>query len=911
MDPVSDIRRTIDETLSAEGVCVFPSEVTVSFWRGDTARRRAADRTGEKCAALPADRFISWDTFKERTTRSEAARKPVNRRIRALFVHACLTENRKKAWLQRIVPPEHADHSLRFAPVITRGLPGLPALVSAPGFAGLNARLKHDLVELIGRYEHFMDTCGLFEPAWAPAGVRTGGTRYVVFFPELLEDWPEFSGAVTASDDVDVLQCFTGQVEPDSVEVVEYQDTLVEIRAVLDQVEAVIGSGSAVDRIVLTVADLEASRDELEREARRRGLSLGMRAGRSLSDHAAGSIFVGIAEVVERRFAVDACTRLFRMPTIPWFEPEAMRLLSRFGVEHGCLSTQRFDAWKAAFDGGGSRRFRETAEDAGWPAGELARLFDSVRTGLEAIVHSPSFTEIRKNLYARLIGSLVDPDGFGPEIEPVFQRCLTVLGEWIDAERQTGLCVDKPFAVFLASLADVVYVRPADKTGVAVYPYRVSAGMLPDHHFVIGLGRRAIASPLAVSPFLQVHERDQIGLPDHDLTESFLRAYAWSGRDVRLSYSAQTPGGVSLAPPVTVVEAPAEGAGLYGHEVACWGGQAAAPETGWYEPQSAGFGAWQARPRVAGPDYRRQPVEPGSRAAAVLASLLADDNEQIRVSAGAVDALRAQPFGAMLAHYVGIDTAYSQMQGSDPLTFGSLEHEAVEWVHRQIREAGCTALGRWNDYVSEEALEEHVRSYIRGRALKESPVPQVFLQLLVPKFVRAVMHALQTEATLLPDAMPYEYERSLSMRISDRVQVRGRVDALHASGPGGFALIDYKKNSIPQNNEIKRGERTQIPLYRLMFEAQGQSISEAHYVSFENTRNPKRTVFGGEKAVIGETEWPDYRASLEAGLEYLADTMIRLDFHCPGGARGCDGCPTREICRGKFAHRASNTGDES
>ncbi len=911
MDAAQQIRRVIDHTLGSGGICVFPAEVTVAFWRGDTVRRRAAANGSMQDAALPADRFISWDTFKETTTRSDATRRPVNRRVRTLFIHSCLDENRRDPWLKRLVPPEHAERSLRFAPVLRSGLPGLPGVRTAAGYRMLDGDLVSDLDALAGRYEQFLEQYDLFEPAWAAADTHTSGIRYTVFFPELLEDWPEFESAVRSSPDVTVYEQFPATIDPDAVTVAEYSDSLVELRSVLDRVEAVLETGVSVDSVMLTVADLASCRDELEREARRRGLPLGMRAGLTLAEHAAGGIFRAMQEVVSSRFSPDDCTRLFRSPAVPWFEPEAMNLLSRFGVEHGCLSTPRFDAWKAAFDAGGSRRFREAAEVAGWPVDELARQFVSLREAIESIVHASTFAEIRQNLYAHLIGSLVDPDGFAAEIEPVFQRCLIVLGEWIEAEVQTGMSVRNPFSVFLESLSEVVYVRPADRTGVPVYPYRVSAGVAPQHHFVVGLGRSAIEATRSPSPFLRIHERDLIDASEHDMTAAFLNAYACSGEKLSLSYSAQTFSGVCLAPPVSIIPASPGHDGLFNREVACWAGGTAAPPDGWYPPQVQGFLHRESRLLHGGPDYRQEPIEPASPAAAVLRSRLYGEDDHVRVSVGQVDALRAHPFGAMLQTYLGAEAAYSQMQGSDPMSIGSLEHDAIEWVHTQLRASGCSSLQAWREHVSQQDIEQHIRSYIRSRGLTHSPVPQAVLLLLVPKLLRAVIHALDTEARELPGAAPYESERSLSLRLPGNLELRGRIDAIHRYGPGGVALVDYKKSRVPAKQEIVRGERTQLSLYRLMLEASGQPVTAALYVSCENTREPQRRVFGDTKPAIEEADWPDYRIALEEALSTLAANVQALDFHCPGGERGCEHCPTREICRSRYAHRRYSTKDQS
>ena len=80
---------------------------------------------------MRSDRFISWDTFKERAFALTHAAKPANRLVRMLFAADLLRRNADDdTFLRTIVLPDFAASWKPFVTTIARMLPSLGRLMA-------------------------------------------------------------------------------------------------------------------------------------------------------------------------------------------------------------------------------------------------------------------------------------------------------------------------------------------------------------------------------------------------------------------------------------------------------------------------------------------------------------------------------------------------------------------------------------------------------------------------------------------------------------------------------------------------------------------------------------------------------------------------------------------------------------
>ena len=196
---------SIAEAVAAGTTVVLPSELAAEFWRHELVR------SGMR--AVREDRIISWDRFKEQAFDLRTDRLPSNRTARALFVERLLSENARAPFLERLVPPASAASAEGFRAQVTRILPALPQGRALPGLMrdDLDPGRRESLVALVSdlkavesRYEDFLETHHLFEPAWLERLPAYRGGDHLLVMPELAEDYPEFASALSAVPRVDV-----------------------------------------------------------------------------------------------------------------------------------------------------------------------------------------------------------------------------------------------------------------------------------------------------------------------------------------------------------------------------------------------------------------------------------------------------------------------------------------------------------------------------------------------------------------------------------------------------------------------------------------------------------------------------------------------------------------------------------
>ena len=113
-----------------ESILVFPSEVSASLWR-----RRVLDAGA--AGTVEADRFISWDSFKERITGTEYTARPANRALRLVFSSSFLKRiSAGDLALDALLPGHFGWNADAFTSFLSRVLPGLNILLEAAGAAG-------------------------------------------------------------------------------------------------------------------------------------------------------------------------------------------------------------------------------------------------------------------------------------------------------------------------------------------------------------------------------------------------------------------------------------------------------------------------------------------------------------------------------------------------------------------------------------------------------------------------------------------------------------------------------------------------------------------------------------------------------------------------------------------------------
>ncbi|WP_455382315.1 PD-(D/E)XK nuclease family protein [Salinispira pacifica] len=1028
--------RTIADPIASSAVepdtcLVFPSEVIAAFWRDEFLRL-----TGRQ--AVRADRFISWDTFKERLFRSTESRRPANRLYRTVFASAFLARNRRRPILRRLVDPAYAETAGSFERYIRSLLPGLQKLLRRGGpmlETVVGADLASDLKRLHGDYSQFLDLYGLFEPGWLEEREPVVDRKYLLFFTSVLDDFEQYASRLSALRSVTVVD--TGNATPTATDLVEYANSVQETNALLDSIESLLEDGVHPRRIVVTLAAAAEYRPMLEREAALRSIPLVFRAGRPLSEYPPGRFLAELGRARARGFSVDALKSLCLNRAVPWREPARNSALVRFGINWNVAPAwveaagARHDGWLDAFyragaEGGNAASRAEVSEsrtavaasksaapasppeatdsragatvsragvtDAGAEtrdaAGRLRSYYLRLRSAVERVTGATSFRSMRDALY-QFFEQFVDTSAWSDEMLPAFQSCMELLSDLVAAEGEIsgsdgagtvqsvpgrgnphtpagpeeGLAGINPYALWVSTLSDRVYVARSAEEGVSVYPYRVSAGLWPDYHFLLGMSHEATRVLFAHHPYLREDQKRKLEIEDLDLSTHFTELYLLSGKRVIASCSREVPSGTQLASGHFVREravVPANvdrpSPSLYRAETVCWEtGNAALLPGRLYRSQKRGM-AFQAGTGLSarGRDYVREVVQDvGLRELLLEPQRSPHRPDLIRLSTTHLEQFQRCAYAYHLSRALGVDEEPFELDFNGAVAFGNLYHLVLELLARDIRErTGLFEPGSAGEYREELArLIDRAAGRPRERTVLAADGMTVlpWVRPLYPPLAevfRTAAHRLlplliEADLAFAPGHRLEAAEDWYSTELPDpAVELFGRIDRITSTpDEGGFTLVDYKKNRVPGKRAFERlmqgfpdeeaeeepdgSERSasdergsegaldsgilQVPVYALLALSKRRDLDRAAYYSIEKGRYHVVFDRSGGRSMVDAGQL-DHLIGIVRELVAATASRIRAgDYRAPaaeGGDRRCEGCPVRSVCRARYTVRS-------
>jgi hypothetical protein len=612
MNPVLEI--LAEEIANPKIRFVFPSETASSLWA-----RKACLFTGIRSIAL--DRFLAWDRFKEKVVRAEVrGRRPVSGVIRRLFAETLIKKNASfvKAGgcsgtaaadfaeaagggpdggngktdfpFRFLVPPAFAEEGTVFTMSLAALLPSLALWESKRAQAAACRNDDEDCdLELIKReYAAFLEGHELFEPSWEKPPLRDEEHRYIIFFPEAIDDFDEYEALLTASPvrlvhageeasgsaTGDGVSADTGLVLPDSGGILRlYDSAREEIRSAVLEIRRFHEEGKIpYEEMAISVPGLEDMEPYLLRELSLYNVPFHRHWGQPLGEYGAGRLFALIGGCTANNFSFSSLKALVLNDHLPWRYPELNRALIEFGIRNNCVSGYtekgRFvDIWTEAFRTG--------------PEKGLGRYYTELKSALKSIAASSSFTEIRNRYFAfrgRIRKTLENPavegrgyksseqdserfagqnaghpvpredwsqgEGFfsgdktSNEGNAVLARCIEELSALIQLEEEyPELIPASPFAFYLSILQGQQYVPQRSEAGVNIFRYRVAAAAPFSCHFLLNASQDAATVLYQPLRFLRQDKRSRLGLVDTDASASFFRLYRLRGWGVFSPYT--------------------------------------------------------------------------------------------------------------------------------------------------------------------------------------------------------------------------------------------------------------------------------------------------------------------------------------------------------------------------------------
>lgn len=508
------IERTINARIKEQNtIFVFPTQTAADLW---------ADRATltSDVSAVAMERFIAWDRFKGAAVRGKQQRKKsIPAALRSMFASLVIEENAREPFFEFLISREYASSARSFSKWIASLLPSLEQWKTLFDKSRRDADSEDkDLLALRERYIKFLDERGLFEPAWEKPPLDTKGSKYVLFFPEILEDYSEYCDILSSSEDITLVSFDEEDAKhPDAL---FYSNSRTELReAALYIRELREKNGINYENIAVSVFDIETYAPYIEREFSIYQIPYILRNGAPLSSTGAGNLFSLIKNCVAEDFSFASVKALLLNNHLPWKAFEINRRLIDFGKENNCLCSyeyegEKVDVWIESLRAN-PREHR------------LEEFYVPLKTYATRLAQSKSFSDINRH-YFDFREKFFNMDECSESANTVISRCIAELGELIDIERDFPDCAPKdPFGFFVDYLGEKMYLAQSSDRGVHVLPYKLAAVAPYSCQIVIDSTQKSLAVIYKKLGFLRDDKRAALGLSDDpNVSDIFIKLYA-------------------------------------------------------------------------------------------------------------------------------------------------------------------------------------------------------------------------------------------------------------------------------------------------------------------------------------------------------------------------------------------------
>lgn len=834
-----DIRDAVFDFLDSGGTCVLPTETAARFYLQEYARFSRKGMVFARSA-------IAWDEFYKLFLPSHGDLKPSDGLVRRLFARSFAASGQ-------------AGHLRHWRGLSVENLASsifriLPYLELASGHSG--GDIGSDAAVILSGYRAFLEERGMFEPLYdrpsVPDGMDCSG--FVICFPEAMDGYPLFAHFV-GEGRFRTIGASDVTVKP----VIEmFGNSLLEMRVQLRRIRRLLDEGVNASDIMLTDFGLPASKAYLDREARRLEIPLDFTENLPLAFYSAGRFFLDVQSVLSEDFSIQSMQRLLLSGSYPFRNKKVLRSIIAAGLQKMVVSGR--EEWEARLRG------EERAE--------FVRLVNL----LEGFRRCRSAEDMRKALNA-FQDELFIPGAFNQASEPemsVYSFCVRQISRIEEAMAACRMeSVDGLFGFFVKLLETTPYVPQDREQGIAVYSNGPSAGLFPEHHFVIGVSQASARHQVRVIPFLPESERGDFFLDPIERTDDLLRLWCASGADVRISGADSGFDGAQLCPPFFLScdgrrrYAGGNDSDEYNDELGLWSGLDAPLSLN--QRQKDGFRTFK--------DCFLDEVEFGA---------LELPDELPKLSPTSIDSYNQCPFQWKCKYILGVDEGNYNMGLEDHPALGILVHDTME---RFFMDAGVIDASQRERYAARllRIFNEEFERFAPGSGMSET--------------------TLQYEKRVLRDCLKQELDYSMmngyravaAERALENADVRGKIDLVMQDSDGRLAVIDIKKGSLKSQKDSIFWEdmkesgigSVQILAYnRLLESSDGHLAAWGAFLSLKDGR----LYFG----------WSDEAQAMEADKLFEANLQavksgIREGRFDP--VDNCDSCAYFQACRKRYVIR--------
>ncbi|MDR0719205.1 MAG: PD-(D/E)XK nuclease family protein [Treponema sp.] len=893
---------TIKKHINEQNVhFVFPSKI-------------ASERWGRKICVLgiagsvAGKRFISWDEFKEEVIlREERERVPVSSVTRRLFAEFLAQKNAMYAAASlpkaegypflSIIPPQYADRGNIFSASIAKAL---PALKHWQTLKKLKASLPddpedRDYITAAKEYVKFLKAKNLFEPSWEKIDIKKSDVRYIIFFPELMEDFAEYDELLKEPA---FSRICLENLETEKPVLYKYQSVREELRSAALEIRRLhFEEAVPFEDMAISVPDLENMEHGLLRQFKLYQIPAVFRAGKALGETGAGRFFSLAKDCQANRFSFTAVKALVLNDHIPWKDRDANKALIGFGIKYNCVSgygegKDAVDIWKEAF------------KNSGKGEKKLEKYYLGLRDTIEKLTLAENFKEIRK-YYFVFKNIFLDMEKITEEDNAILGRCIEELGGLVEIEEQwndPAFTPRSPFSFFLSILKEKQYVQKEKAMGVNIFKWRVASAAPFAAHFILNASQDAAAVIYRPLNFLRIDKRKALGIDDVDATPAFFRlcntgaGHGFSPR-LRISSSVQTFSGWTIPHSFfegedgEAAEAPSTPADPYIAERCFWAGQGTKEEfpKELFYIQKTSFNAWRGlfENKKKEFSFLNSPVPetPGIKGLLKKKIWFRDTEHPGKLIVSPTKDLNYFfncPLLWLYSRIFEADEFFLEARLLDDISLGLLYHGILEELFEKIKtEDHCFKSAHLEDYknwaykITSKRIEEHPA--FNGPLATPLVLPQA------EGMWKKICALLDIEAKHFDGFSVTELEYPVYTARGDII-IKGTIDRVSVSPDGAPFIFDYKTGEAPKQIDISKLDEQaltefQMPLYVKLYEESikkdfSEKAPEVEGAFFYSINKGKiNAVVGTEGAGKNKCSRSAYQAFLDA-----SEVLIR-QFH--------------------------------
>ena len=903
-----------DNIKNKRAIFVFPSEIVSNFWR-----RLIIKQLDLKLIYI--NQFISWDKFKSTCILYQEGKQPVNNRERLLFLNHLLNRNMLQSFFKAIISPAYAEHSPVFIRKFMEILPFLHNLECIEKISGndvFDTVKLQDLVLLKKSYLTFLEANLLYEPAYHTPQFKPGNSHYYLFFPEILNDYNQFKPLFMENPEISQIHLNDLDRQDNKPGINIFENSLFEIQSVLDSIEQLLDRGIKPENISITVANLTELEEYLITSAQIRSIPLYIHSGRPITSYKEILFLNQITECYQSRFSINQVKKFVLNHSLPWKNQRIARNLVAFGIRYSCLQEKNSeDKWLLNFQKAsvikkntpGNKNSSDTKNEFSHYLDAMERFYTKLKFHITALFRSKDFTALHKQL-RKFGNAFFKKELWTDEKYRVFQYSLNLLNELeIVTRNLAGVEVINPYLTWLHYLEDKQYVKETFSNKIPVYPYRVSAGIFTDYHFLLNITQKGTKYIIRNFPFLSINEETFMETPETDLSELYLKLYVHSGSNVTFSFSKRSFQDSNIIPGYFISDgvianmAESGNTGdLYRKEKALWAGEQPAFNRFYLMQKNSFCRAYSTFFVNKSGNFTKQSIS-GRSLQLLLEKRLKKENI-LRISPSGLEQYIRCPFAYLLDKGMKLNDRDYSVTMIDHRSIGSIMHKIFEEFYTGLNALANSVIDPGKKDFYTELMQLSSAKTLESYE-KESPVPVSACWDYIKKktinyglsFVEAEMETFKGFKTT-----GTEQEIDVNSAVSG-IQLYGKVDRI-SEDMDGIAIIDYKKKEYPTRNDIFSDKPVsfQMPFYiYLLEENRKKQVKLAAYFIYELGQY-HYVISPSGKVMATREELDEAIVHMQQRINEMADSILKGIFTVSHSADTdtCRFCDYRTVCRIKF-----------